>query len=73
MFELANKNEHMGNLINNKINNLINNIENFIPNNPPPLLLHGECGRVIFFLKKKFVGFIDPGSFSDTMKWKLLI
>ena len=64
MFELANKNEHMGNLINNKINNLINNIENFIPNNPPPLLLHGDMWEGnILFKEKKFVGFIDPGSF----------
>ena len=64
MFELANKNEHMGDLINNKINYLINNIENFIPNNPPPLLLHGDMWEGnILFKEKKFVGFIDPGSF----------
>ena len=64
MFELANKNEHMGNLINNKINNLINKIENFIPNNPPPLLLHGDMWEGnILFKEKRFVGFIDPGSF----------
>ena len=64
MFELANKNEDMGNFINNKINYLINNIENFIPNNPPPLLLHGDMWEGnILFKEKKFVGFIDPGSF----------
>ena len=64
MFELANKNEHMGDLINSKINYLINNIENFIPNNPPPVLLHGDMWEGnILFKEKKFVGFIDPGSF----------
>ena len=64
MFELANKNEDMGDFINNKINYLINNIENFIPNNPPPLLLHGDMWEGnILFKEKKFVGFIDPGSF----------
>jgi len=64
MFELANKNEYMGDFINNKINYLIKNIENFIPNNPPPLLLHGDMWEGnILFKEKKFVGFIDPGSF----------
>ncbi len=64
MFELANKNEHMGNSINYKINYLINNIENFIPNNPTPLLLHGDMWEGnILFKEKKFMGFIDPGSF----------
>ena len=64
MFELANKNEPMGNVINYKINYLINNIENFIPNNPTPLLLHGDMWEGnILFKEKKFMGFIDPGSF----------
>ncbi len=64
IFELANKNENMGDYINNKINYLINNIKNFIPNNPPPLLLHGDMWEGnILFKEKKFVGFIDPGSF----------
>tara|TARA_Y100001960_G_scaffold324307_1_gene404453 strand:- start:1100 stop:1972 length:873 start_codon:yes stop_codon:yes gene_type:complete len=64
MFELANKIEYMGNFINSKINYLIKDIENFIPNNPPPLLLHGDLWEGnILFKEKKFVAFIDPGSF----------
>ena len=64
IFELANKFEHLGNFINSKINYLINNIQNFIPNNPPPHLLHGDMWEGnILFKGKKFVGFIDPGSF----------
>ena len=68
MFELANKNEDMGDFINNKINYLINNIENFIPNNPPPLLLHGDMweGKNLSVLL-----ILDPSS--GTMKWRLLI
>ncbi len=64
MFELANKNEKMEDFINSKIHYLINNIENFIPNNPPSLLLHGDLWEGnILFKEKKFIGFIDPGSF----------
>ncbi len=64
IFELVNIRENMGNTINKKINYLLKNIKNFIPNNPAPQLLHGDLweGNIIFN-NKKFVGFIDPGSF----------
>ena len=64
IFELANIKDNMGNFINEKINYLLNNIKNFIPNNPTPQLLHGDLweGNIIFN-NKKFIGFIDPGSF----------
>ena len=64
IFELANIKENMGNFINEKINYILKNIKNFIPNNPTPQLLHGDLweGNIIFN-NKKFVGFIDPGSF----------
>ena len=39
-------------------------MHNLIPNSPTPLLLHGDLWEGnILFNKKKFVGFIDPGSF----------
>lgn len=64
IFEFANKRENMGNSINEKINYILKNIKNLIPNNPPPLLLHGDLWEGnILFKKNKFVGFIDPGSF----------
>ncbi len=64
IFELANKKESMGSDINKKINNLLVNIESFIPRNIVPRLLHGDLWEGnILFNKKKFAGFIDPGSF----------
>jgi fructosamine-3-kinase len=64
IFELANKRENMGDFINEKINYILKNIKNFIPENPKPQLLHGDLweGNIVFN-NKKFVGFIDPGSF----------
>ncbi|MDC0060479.1 fructosamine kinase family protein [Pelagibacteraceae bacterium] len=64
IFELANNRENMGDFINEKINYILKNIKNFIPKNPKPQLLHGDLweGNIIFN-NKKFVGFIDPGSF----------
>ena len=64
IFDLANKRENMGNFINNKINYILKKIKNFIPENPTPQLLHGDLweGNIIFN-NKKFIGFIDPGSF----------
>jgi fructosamine-3-kinase len=64
IFELANKREGLGNFINEKINYILKNIKNFIPENPTPQLLHGDLweGNIIFN-NKKFIGFIDPGSF----------
>ena len=43
---------------------IVNNMINFIPKNPSANLLHGDLwdGNILF-KKKKFVGFIDPGSF----------
>ena len=64
LFELANKKQNMGNLINIKINYLLKNIKDFIPDDPPALLLHGDMWEGnILFKKNKFVGFIGPGSF----------
>mgnify|MGYP001170588219 CR=1 FL=1 len=64
IFELVNMNENMGDLINKKIIYILKNIKDFIPDNPTPLLLHGDLweGNIIFN-NKKFIGFIDPGSF----------
>tara|TARA_A100001015_G_scaffold310058_1_gene410670 strand:- start:6202 stop:7074 length:873 start_codon:yes stop_codon:yes gene_type:complete len=64
IFELVNMKENMGNFINERINYILKNIKNFIPDNPTPLLLHGDLweGNIIFN-NKNFVGFIDPGSF----------
>ena len=54
----------MGSYINEKINFILKNIKNFIPDNPSALLLHGDMWEGnILFKEKRFVGFIDPGSF----------
>ena len=64
IFDLVNKNQPMDETINAKIDSLIKKIENFIPNNPISSLLHGDLWEGnILFKNKKFVGFIDPGSF----------
>ena len=43
---------------------LIKKMDNFIPNKPISSLLHGDLWEGnILFKNKKFVGFIDPGSF----------
>ena len=64
MHELANRKENMGKHINIKISSILNNMKNLIPSNPTPLLLHGDLWEGnILFKKKKFIGFIDPGSF----------
>ena len=64
IFELANNDETMGHFINKKMNFIMNNIKNFIPDNPLPLLLHGDMWEGnILFNDKNFIGFIDPGSF----------
>ncbi len=54
----------MDETINTKIDLLIKKIDNFIPNKPIASLLHGDLWEGnILFKNKKFVGFIDPGSF----------
>ena len=64
VLELANKKENLGKTINNKIFLILKNMKNLIPDNPKPLLLHGDLWEGnILFNKKKFIGFIDPGSF----------
>ena len=64
ILKMANKEKNMGNLINEKINFILKNIKDFIPENPKPLLLHGDLweGNIIFD-NNNFIGFIDPGSF----------
>ena len=64
IFDLVNKNQPMDETINAKIDLLIKKIDNFIPNKPTSSLLHGDLWEGnILFKNKKFVGFIDPGSF----------
>ena len=64
IFDLVNKNKPMDKSINTKIDLLIKKMDNFIPTNPRPSLLHGDLWEGnILFKSKKFVGFIDPGSF----------
>ncbi len=64
IFDLINKNRPMDKTINAKIDLLIKKIDNFIPYKPTSSLLHGDLWEGnILFKNKKFVGFIDPGSF----------
>ena len=64
ILEIANKKINLGKKINSKILIILNNMQNLIPNNPKPLLLHGDLWEGnILFKENKFVGFIDPGSF----------
>ena len=64
IFDLVNKNQPMDETINTKIDLLIKKMDNFIPDKPISSLLHGDLWEGnILFKDKKFVGFIDPGSF----------
>ncbi len=64
IFELANKKVNLGKSINEKINYILRNMKNLIPDKPEARLLHGDLWEGnILFKKKKFIGFIDPGSF----------
>ena len=43
---------------------MFKNMKNLIPDKPKARLLHGDLWEGnILFKKKKFIGFIDPGSF----------
>ena len=43
---------------------MIKQIKNLVPNNPKPMLMHGDLWEGnILFKDYKFVSFIDPGSF----------
>ncbi len=64
IFELINSSNKMDVSINSKIESLLKNLENHIPKEPNISLLHGDLWEGnILFNEKKFVGFIDPGSF----------
>jgi len=64
IFELANKKENIDKFTNKRIMSILNNLHNLIPKTPIPRLLHGDLWEGnILFNKKKFIGFIDPGSF----------
>ena len=64
IYKLINSSKSMDFSINNKIENLLNNLENFIPKKPKASLLHGDLWEGnILFNERKFIGFIDPGSF----------
>ena len=64
IFNIINSNCPMDTSTNNQIEKLITNLYNFIPEKPNASLLHGDLweGNILFY-DKKFVGFIDPGSF----------
>ena len=64
IYNLINISKPMDSSINNKIESLLKKLGNFIPNNPKASLLHGDLweGNILFY-NKKFVGFIDPGTF----------
>ena len=64
IFNLINRSNSMDSSINNKIELLLKNLKNFIPQNPKASLLHGDMWEGnILFNEKKFVAFIDPGTF----------
>ena len=64
IFELISKSNSMPSEINIKVEKLLKKLNEFLPSNIHPTLLHGDLWKGnILFLKNKFVGLIDPGSF----------
>lgn len=64
IFNLINKKNLIDKTMTKKIDQLLNKINLMIPARPTPSLLHGDLWEGnILFNNKKFVGFIDPGSF----------
>ena len=64
IYNLINSSLPMEISINRKIEILLKSLDNFIPSSPQASLLHGDLWEGnILFKNKKFVGFIDPGTF----------
>ena len=64
IYDLINSSLPMEMSMNKKIEILLKKLDNFIPSSPQASLLHGDLWEGnILFKNKKFVGFIDPGTF----------
>ena len=64
IFNLINMKNLLDKELIKKIEILLNKLDLMLPRNPKPSLLHGDLWEGnILFNNKKFIGFIDPGSF----------